>query len=212
MTVINTAVKFGTMMSRVLLMIFSLGFLFASCGGSSSTAPIPVLFFANFESDLSGWVGKSGGSHHGVIVGDPLNAGNNVLAFSGFGEAGDIFSAEITVQPGDIYTMTFDYLGLPQSASVPNDLGGTIGFSESTPGGHRWLEGTVLCCYIENASLIDDGQWRTYEVAVNPYEGWGVYSPPPANGTIRIMLEDFIKSRGVAGDAYFDNIILILGD
>ena len=144
-----------------------------------------------------------------MIVEDPLDASNLVLTFSALDEAGDIFSAEITVQPGTIYTMSFDYLGLPQAGSVPNDLGGTIGFSEDTPGESRWLEGTVLCCHIENASLIDDGQWHSYEVEVNPNEAGGVYSPPPSNGTIRVMIEDFIKSRGVASDIYFDNIKLV---
>jgi len=62
--------------------------------------------------------------------------------------------------------------------------------------------------------LVDDGQWHTYSIEFNSSDagccGYGPWSGnPPTDNTIRIMLEDFVGSGGVAGDAYFDNIRLL---
>jgi hypothetical protein len=156
------------------------------------------LFNEDFEGDLSAWVGKSGGAHHGQIVADPLNASNNVLNFTLLNSAGDIFSPALSVTPGQTYTLSFDYLGVPGRGGVPDDLGGFAGYSLGTPGTHFWLAGTPAAYPGIVAHLIDDGTWHTYSVDFVP----GVSS-------IRIMLEDFSGSGGVAGDAYFDDISVV---
>ena len=174
------------------------------------------LFVDGFEGDLSQWVGKEeeGGSHHGVIVDDPLQPGNHVLSFTERVAAGDVFGPEVTVTEGYTYVLTFDYLGLPIPGSPAGNLGGTVGFAEDTPGRVRWLAGTTLGSGIEDDPLIDDGQWHTYSIGFHvfdtvDYKGQ-VFSPgdPPSNNTIRVMLEDYSVPPG---DVFFDNIQLTGG-
>lgn len=182
---------------------------------SASVAASQVLFSDDFESGLGQWVGKtSPTSHSGQIVSDPLDAGNHVLNFTALGSAGDIFSSEVTIAEDTTYTLVFDYLGDPTQGGVVNDLGGTIGFAEDTPGDHRWLAGTRADGGIEEDLLDDDGLWHTYSIEFNSSDagccGYGPWSTnPPSNETIRVMLEDFVGSGGVTQDAYFDNISLL---
>jgi len=49
------------------------------------------IFEDHFESDLSQWTGQGGGTHHGLIVQDPLRSGNNVLTFTALNAGGDIY-------------------------------------------------------------------------------------------------------------------------
>lgn len=57
---------------------------------------------------------------------------------------------------------------------------------------------------VKATPLIDDGEWRTYTIEFDPFAGGLV----PSNNTIRVMLEDFSGSGGVAGDVFFDNVRL----
>jgi len=170
-------------------------------------------FSDDFEADLSQWVGQRGGAHHGVIVEDPLRPGNHVLTFTQLNASGDIFSSEVRVTRGEAYVLRFEYLGLPNGGR-PGDLGGAIGFAEDAPNRHRWLAGTIFCCGIEDDLLIDDGQWRMYSIEFDvfasglPNQVHTFAVTPPSNNTIRVMLEDFPGSNGVAGDAFFDNVRL----
>lgn len=182
---------------------------------SNQCAGAIQVFFDDFEDDdLSSWVGKDGGNHSGEIVLDPLAPSNHVLTFSGLSSAGDVFSRKIEIIRGLQYVLEFDYLGIPGSG-VPGDLGGFIGIAEATPGAHRWLDSTSSPgSGSENDSFIDDGIWRTYTVTFDPFDE----NRPallnnglplnPSDSTIRIMLEDFSYSQGVAGDVFFDNIRL----
>ena len=168
---------------------------------STSAATAQPLFFEDFEGgDLSQWVGKGGGGHNAEIVPDPVRLDNQALNFTALNAAGDIFGFLKTVTFGLSYILEFEYLGVLEPGGVPDDLGGTIGFSDGTPGGHRWLAGTRLCCFIENALLVDDGQWRTYTIEFDPFRDFF-----PVNNRIRVMVEDFFESGGIAGDAFFDN-------
>ena len=176
----------------------------------ASGAVAQTLFADDFESDLSQWTGKGAGAHSGLIVADPVRASNGVLTFTVVTFAGDIFGPEVTVAPGQRYTLEFEYLGVPGSGT-PGNLGGFIGFAEDTPSSHRWLIGTVLCCGSEDGSLIDDGQWHTYAIEFDPFNVPPLaccYDGIPTNNTIRVMVEDFVFSGGVAGDVFFDNIEL----
>ena len=165
-------------------------------------------FHEDFEDDLSQWVGKGEGAHNGVIVEDPLRPGNHVLTFTALNAGGDVFGSEVMVTPGQTYILMFDYLGLPDRGGQPGNLGGFVGFAEDTPGQHRWPAGTVLCCGGEDDPLIDDGEWHTYSIVIDPFEPGPFYSGLPSGNTIRVMLEDFSGSGGVAGDVFFDNIWL----
>ncbi len=166
---------------------------------SGSMANADIIFSDDFESGLGAWIGKNGGPHTGMIVSDPLGGTNNVLTFTGLVAAGDMFTAEsLNLDASKTYRLSLDYLGLEGPYTRAGDTGGYVGFSVGTPGVHswQWATGTV-----SGASdvLIDDGQWRTYafDFTVNDI---GIGS------SVRLMLEDFSGSGGVAGDAFFDNI------
>ena len=177
-----------------------------------------ALFFDDFENPaLPQWVGKDGGAHHGVVVNDPLRPGNHVLTFTALDFAGDIFGSAVSVTPGMHYVLSFEYLGLfiPGSGADPNDLGGFIGFENgpyagvlAVPTTGRWLEGTQLGS-AEDDALIDDGQWHTYTVAFDPFVEANGVPWQLTNNVILIVLEDFLGSGGVPGDAFFDNVSLI---
>ena len=162
-------------------------------------AKATVLFTEDFESDLSQWT-----PGFGQIVADPTGGTNRVLNFTGLNSAGDIFStASLFSSNSNQFTLSFDYYG------DNNDSGGFIGYSQSTPGVHHWLAGSDtnyintwlwqnnLANPVTDRILIGDNSWQhysfTFTAAFNP---------------IRLMLEDFIGSDGIAGNAYFDNIVL----
>ncbi len=155
------------------------------------------VFVDDFEGDLSLWTGKSGGVHHGVIVADPLNAGNNVLSFTALNSAGDIFTvAAFDLVAGQAYTVSFDYLGLPNQ--IPGGSGGFAGLSQGYPGTHMWYYGTNTTSGAAPI-LVDDGQWHTYT--------YGFTAPTTIGSSIHLMFEDFrYSSASVAGDAFFDNV------
>ena len=60
----------------------------------------------------------------------------------------------------------------------------------------------------EDDPLVDDNQWRKYEIEFDPFMQVPKFSGSPSNNTIRVMLEDFRDSGGVAGDVFFDNVTL----
>lgn len=182
----------------------------APAGSSAPKAAAP-LFSINFEGGLAGWVGKGGNAHHGVIVDDPLRPGNHALTFTLLESSGDIFSPEIPISRTKTYQLRFEYLGRP-GQGVPKNLGGTIGISLGTPGPERWLAGTQLGGGIEKAPLVDDGHWKTYTIQFKADDhkwGTGTANIRPASiKSVRLVLEDWAGSHGVAGDVYFDNISL----
>ncbi len=154
-----------------------------------------VLFSESFETDLSLWVGKDGGSHQGAIVSDPLQS-DNALTFTGLNSGGDIFTSStfFSSSTGN-YTLSYDYLGTCST----NDCGGFVGFSYGLPGSHVWLAGTSTVSGAADIN-IDDGVWNRVEISFN-----AGMSP------IRLMFEDFAGSGGIAGDVFFDNIKLTDG-
>ncbi len=172
--------KFSLILFSVLLVCFA---------SQAYAAPI---FFDDFESDLSAWIGKFGG-HHGEIVDDPLQT-DHALSFTQLNSGGDIFTTANPFSAGD-YILTFDYLGLTNMGGTQDNIGGFIGISQGLPGSHIWLAGTSFSSGGGN-SLIDDGQWHSYQISFT------------ANYDFHLMLEDFAGSGGVAGDALFDNVRL----
>ena len=164
------------------------------------------LFVDDFEGNLAAWTGQTalGGAHNGIIVVDPLNAGNNVLSFSALGSAGDVFTVQqFALTPGLTYQISFDYLGDPTQGGVPGDLGGFAGISQDFAGPHTWYYATAGISGAADA-LVDNGVWAHYifqfTVPVSFSSGGG------SGSNIRLMFEDFVGSGGVAGDVYFDNV------
>jgi len=163
-----------------------------------------TLLSEDFEGDLSEWSGKHGETHHALIVDDPvMPSSNHALTFTALNSGGDIFSKSISSFAGPI-EFSFDYLGLPQGGSVPDDFGGFLGYStalvlEEGITGH-WLAGTLLG-YRETLHLIDDGQWRHYKTVV---DGSTLTS-------FLVVIEDYSGSGGVVRDVYFDNIRVAVG-
>ncbi|MDJ1185227.1 PEP-CTERM sorting domain-containing protein [Roseofilum casamattae] len=174
--------------------ITCVGFIGLNLYHSAQAADL-VLFSDSFESGLSQWVGKSGGSHSGQIITDPLNPINQVLNFTALTGGGDVFSSLPLLSDSGSYRLSFDYLGIAQPGSIAGDLGGFAGYSFGLPGSHTWLAGTSGASGV-NPVLADDGTWNSY-----------AFEFTTANA-VRIMLEDFGGSEGVAGDAYFDNVRL----
>ncbi len=175
-----------------------LSFFFIPSGVSAA-----ALFVDDFESDLSLWTGRGGSVHNGVIVADPLNAGNNVLTFSNTVTGGDIFTAaQFNLSAGQQYQISFDYLGLAQTGSVANDFGGFAGMAADIWGDAAiWYYGTSTG---SNASdvLIDDGVWRNYTYNFTAPIS---FDEGVVGNDLYLMFED---ATGVAGDVYFDNIQL----
>lgn len=176
------------------------------------TANAAMQFSDDFENDLAQWTARDDrASHNGIIVDDPLRAGNSVLSFSATQIGGDVFTASaIELVEGQTYVLSFEYLGLANDGSVAGDLGGFVGIAESTMQGsrHAWVMGTAAVSSADPA-LVDDGQWAVYSYQfvapatfVNNGGGTG--------NTIHLMFEDLglPGSPGVAGDVYFDNIEL----
>ena len=160
--------------------------------------PIParagLLFFDDFESDLSQWTGKLAGPHHGQIVSDPVEA-DHAMNFTQLRAAGDIFSIGAFSSSTRKFRLSFDYLGDPTLGGVAGNLGGFIGHSFGLPAGHTWLAGTSGASGAAPI-LVDDGAWHHYSIDFM------------TSSSIHVMIEDFSGSRGVVGDAYFDNVRL----
>src|SRR5581483_10740684 len=177
----------------------------ASSASPSVSSASPPLFSEGFESGLSRWSGSPTKPTTGVVVSDPVRAGNKVLAFTALSAGGDLFSPAIPVAKGKTYSLTFDYLGKPGTG------GGIVGISIGTPSNHRWLVGTQQKGAGEANPLVDDGKWHSYTFNFVP-GGHTWYSPDGARAVklaaisaIHIMIED---NWGTPGDAYFDNVKL----
>jgi len=121
-----------------------------------------------------------------------------VLTFTNLSEAGDIFTRQAFPTTGYL-EISFDYLGLAKPGSVAGDLGGFFGFSSSLAGKFPTPADSFFAGTKENygpVSLLDNGEWHRVS---HRFRADGM---PP----LHLVIEDFVESGGVAGDAYFDNI------
>jgi hypothetical protein len=154
------------------------------------------VFSENFEGTLASWFDRNPASPDAKITTDPLNSANHVLAFNTIMGSGSVFTNTLVASSGS-YTLSFDYLGMPGRGGNAGDLGGYIGVSLGGNGSNQyWAGGTGS--YPTPLSLIDDGAWHHYTLTFNS----------PIGQAVRVMVEDWDGSYGVAGDAYFDNIVL----
>ena len=121
------------------------------------------------------------------------------MNFSALNAGGDIFTLGPAFAAGD-YWLSFDYFGnteafIPDNQNSNQDTGGYVGISQGFPGHHTWMFATGTASGAQDV-LIDDNSWHSY--TFNFTAPWAFH----------LMLEDFSGSRGGAGDAYFDNIVL----
>jgi len=172
----------GTVVMKNFLAILLLAFTSAS---NAST-----LFSEDFESALGQWNDTYQGNN-AQIVADPLNASNNVLNFTALRGGGDLFSSNaFTSTTSNSFILSFDYLG----TCGTGNCGGFIGISSNAgAGSHTWLGGTTSP-YPD--LLPDTGAWEHVSITFS------------SSTAIHLMLEDWNGSHGVAGDAYFDNILV----
>jgi hypothetical protein len=168
---------------------------------TAAMAQADVVFSDDFESGLGLWTGKNGRAHSGVIVDDPFGGLNSVLSFKGLKAGGDMFTQNaFSLNSEQSYRISFDYLGLATERTRVGDSGGYVGFSVGTPSRHSWQWATGSVSGADDV-LIDDGQWHSYEFDFTTADlGIGP--------DVRLMLEDFSGSRGVSGDAFFDNFAI----
>jgi len=191
MNLLNTA-RLSTLAAAALATL-------ATLATPAQADPVTANFADNFHSGLSGWNDRSPSNREAALFTDPLNAANKVLGFNRLGNAGSIFSKTIVVSPDSVFTLSFDYLGVP-GRGVAGDLGGYIGVAASAyPDLGFWIGGTGL--FPTPVRLVDDGQWHSYSYTFTSIIG----------NTLRVMAEDWAGSRGVAGDAFFDNVALRAG-
>ena len=171
--------------------------LLASQAAHAVTVPSSVWSFSTgFESGLGAWNDRNPASPDALVMDDPLRPGNHVLGFDRIMGSGSVFTNAQVSSTGS-YTLSFDYLGLPGLGGHAGDLGGYIGVSVGGNGSSQyWIGGTGS--YATPLNLIDDGQWHSYSYTFNS----------PIGQPIRVMVEDWDGSGGVAGDAFFDNIVL----
>jgi hypothetical protein len=156
-----------------------------------------VVFSESFSGGLGQWTSKPGESHQGVIVSDPLGSGRGgVLTFTGLNAGGDIFTMN-SFGSADSMIVRFDYLGLAEPSSLVDDFGGFVTASIDLGDG-EWIAGTSMT-FPDAFQLVDDGQWRTVELIRQ-----GPVAP------FFLGIEDWEGSGGVAGDAYFDNVSIIV--
>lgn len=169
-----------------------------------------LLFNENFESNLNNWTGKNYGAHHGVLVSDPLRTGNKVLSFNALDNGGDIFHTNgLLLTVGKTYRISFEYLGLAKTGSISDNYGGFFGLSDivgDSMRGNHWLFGTKSNYTGLRGHLIDNGQWSSYSYTFE----WQRQEIEALDDRVHLMMEDWISSRGVAGDVYFDNISFVL--
>lgn len=174
---------------------------------SFSAQASAVLFSEDFESGLGQWnpVGS------GIVVADPVNplSGNDVLSFTGLGSGGDIFTANSFFAPSQIYTVSFDYLSVETPGFPTNDLGGFVGIGDGKPGSHTWIAGTQAGYPGFSVVLTHNGTWTNYSVTIDANTAIFVSGGTSMNGTpLHLFLEDFVGSDAIAGNVYFDNILV----
>lgn len=175
-----------------------------------------TLWMEDFENGLGKWVGKNNAPaiNFGKIENDPVNAGHGkVVTFPSKVIEGAIYST-MSFNHKELkkpLRLEFDYLGMPNRGGVAGDLGGYIGYARnSNPGpgaeNHRWVGGTNPNYNIYKGDnyihIEDDGQWHHYVVDLSAADF----------PNFQLMLEDYEYAGGVAGDAYFDNIVLTDAD
>jgi len=155
----------------------------------------------DFENgNLAAWTAGS----NGQIVVDPLDSSNHVLNFTALGDGGNIWTANTYAATGNDWWLSFDYLG-----TAPNS-GGFIGWDTDTlyAGNEKWLAGTNPAGLFPDAVVLtDDSTWHHYVIHLTRGQDLAGAQPLP-DAPVYIKAEDWYRGDSIAGDAYFDNLVI----
>ncbi len=153
----------------------------------SFSASATVLLTEDFESGLNfGPTENWNWTKSGLISADPLQS-DNALHFSILTGSGDLFSNDVQSSTGT-FNISFDYLGTCQTGNCGGFFWNSItGWDGTTTSGGSYRD-----------PLIDDGTWHSYSFDVSA-------------SSLEIRMEDWSGSGGVAGDAWFDNVLITDG-
>lgn len=182
---------------RTLTRCATLAAVLAAATAGHAAMVVSTVFGSDFENGLSAWFDRDASSPDAAIFDDPLRPGNHVLGFNRTMGSGSVFGSAQISSSGS-FTLSFDYLGVPGRGGVAGDLGGYIGVSVGGNGSSQYWVGGTSNRYGTPLNLVDDGLWHSYSSTFNS----------PIGPSIRVMVEDWDGSGGVAGDAFFDNIVL----
>lgn len=165
-------------------------------------------FYDELNSDLSGWIGKGGARHNGMVVFDPVE-GKPALTFSKTNTCADMISVEIKNSPQQNYVLSFDYLGYPADSLITKNLGCAIGI------GDTFCFSKVLAAAISHD--IDSGSNSPGYIELNDDSKWHSYKAYFTTDLpkFRIIMEDwsFLMKAGTVsinrpGDCFFKNLVL----
>lgn len=179
--------------------------LLVMCVSRNAVATTVVSIGDDFGGTLAmNWIDRNGaGSYpNASIVVDPLNPSNRVLSFPTVLAAGALFSKNFFTTTSGSYTVSFDYLGIPNGDS---SSGGFFGISLDVPAQpyrHDWMAGTALGSYPGRIQLIDDGNWHSYSITFTNQQYDNILFTNP----VRLMFEDWDGAGSQANNAYFDNV------
>jgi hypothetical protein len=170
-----------------------------------------TLFRDSFESgNLNKWTGKDGAPSNGLIVSDPLNPANHVLAFTAVNSFGDTYSAmPLDVSGPRQYILSFDFLGVPDTNNPTRENGGFIGIAQAPTSDAEqfWIAGTfpgaITVPPPVATTLVADGAWHHYRIDFT-----SVVVSNNLTQTL-LMVEDWFNFGSVPGDAFFDNIRVV---
>jgi len=131
-----------------------------------------------------------------VVTAPKSSAGNYALSFSNTTRGGDTFSTLIGNTGADTYTLSYDYFSTNPGAGSFNG-GGFVGVdADGKKGDGFQYSGALKYLNITDISSVMDG-WRNISYTFRMPDSWESFS---------LMFAD---SRDPAGDAFFDNIMLV---
>lgn len=163
-----------------------------------ASASATTITIDNFENgNLNAWTSGSG-----QIVVDPLGGPNHAVHFTSRVSGGDIWTTQTFTTPGNDWWLSWDYLGLQDGTQT----GGFIGWDtdQQFAGTERWLGGAAIGGGADIA-MASDGTWHHYTIHLHR-------GSAPANlpaGAVFFKLEDWDQTPdNIAGNAYFDNIVI----
>ena len=154
----------------------------------------------NFENgNLNAWT-----SNHGQIVADPLNASNHVVHFTSRISGGDIWTTQSFAPSGNDWWLSWDYLGSPAGPQTGGAIGLDPDQQNAGPGEHWLGAASNTCGNCADMIMTGDGTWHHYVAHMTRTGG----TPNMPAGPVFFKLEDWDQADLVAGNAFFDNIVL----
>lgn len=178
---------------------FATACAFAALVSATPALAGPVLFEDDFQTTLSPAKWPTIGSAQ--IVASPVSSGN-ALNFAALASGGDLFSTDPIAGTGNgTFTISFDYLCTDPQGRCGGYIGLTSGHGTLPDSADSWLASDTPGAYPTPFVMNSTGAWVSYSFQFDVVSG----------GAFGLKLEDFAGSGGVAGDAYFRNLVLNAG-